>query len=230
MTRVSWLLGLAAALCWPAFVGSREAAPSVPEWLDTPLARVEALALIETLNAELLTSSSATQVLERWCREHALAEPALIEAHRIESAQQAPSSTVRQDLQLRDGEAVRYRRVELSCGARVLSVAENWYVPDRLTDAMNRELEQTQTPFGKVVQPLHPHRETLAARMLWSPLPAGWETRPAAVRGSPADRMHLPAALFEHRAVLYASEHRAIAEVDEVYQRDLLAFPEPQWP
>jgi hypothetical protein len=30
------------------------------------------------------------------------------------------------------------------------------------------------------------------------------------------------------RSVLYTPEHRPIAEVHEVYQRDILAFPEPQ--
>jgi hypothetical protein len=38
----------------------------------------------------------------------------------------------------------------------------------------------------------------------------------------------LPAALFEQRALLYAGNHQPIAEVHEVYQRDVLAFPEPR--
>ena len=39
--------------------------------------------------------------------------------------------------------------------------------------------------------------------------------------------LNIPPALFEHRAVLYTEAHVAIAEVREVYQRDLLDFPEP---
>jgi hypothetical protein len=53
-------------------------------WTDTPVARLEALALIESLNAEILSSSSATLTLERWCRDHALADPPQILAHRID--------------------------------------------------------------------------------------------------------------------------------------------------
>ena len=116
----------------------------------------------------------------------------------------------------------------------MLSVADNWYVPSRLTPDMNRLLDDTQTPFGKVVLPLKPHRETRAMQRLWSPLPEGWERmRTASSTGTPepvrqAPPLDIPAALFEHRAVLYTEAHVAIAEVREVYQRDLLDFPEPQ--
>jgi hypothetical protein len=34
----------------------------------------------------------------------------------------------------------------------------------------------------------------------------------------------MPEELFEHRAVLYTSEHRPFAEVRETYRRELLAF------
>lgn len=196
-------------------------------WTDTPVARLEALALIESLNAEILSSSSATLTLERWCRDHALADPPQILAHQIEAPAAPPSAEVRSDLQLSPADTVRYRRVELTCGAHVLSVAENWYVPSRLTPDMNRLLDDTQTPFGKVVLPLKPHRETRAMQHLWSPLPEGWERLRNASAGTAAP-LNIPAALFEHRAVLYTEAHVAIAEVREVYQRDLLDFPEPR--
>jgi len=210
------------------------AVSSAATWTDTPVARLEALALIESLNAEILSSSSATLTLERWCRDHALADPPQILAHRVDVPAAQPSAEVRSDLQVSSADPVRYRRVELTCGARELSVAENWYVPSRLTPEMNRLLDETQTPFGKVVLPLKPHRETLGVQRLWSPLPAGWERmRNAASTAIPdaagaAPPLNIPAALFEHRAVLYTEAHVAIAEVREVYQRDLLDFPEPR--
>jgi hypothetical protein len=203
-------------------------------WTDTPVARLEALALIESLNAEILSSSSATLTLERWCRDHALADSPQILAHRVDVPSAPPSTEVLSDLQVSSADPVRYRRVELTCGSHVLSVAENWYVPSRLTPEMNRLLDETQTPFGKVVLPLKPHRETRAMQYLWSPLPEGWERlRNAASTGMPdtggtAAPLNIPPALFEHRAVLYAQAHVAIAEVREVYQRDLLDFPEPR--
>jgi len=83
-----------------------------------------------------------------------------------------------------------------------------------------------------VVQPLRPHRETIAVQLLWSALPEGWESSEpnGALVPAPATRLQLPPALFEHRAILYTPKHEPIAEVHEVYQRDLLAFPEPRVP
>jgi len=44
---------------------------------------------------------------------------------------------------------VKYRRVQPSCGDHILSEADNWYVPRRLTPEMNRLLETTDVPFGR---------------------------------------------------------------------------------
>jgi hypothetical protein len=105
-----------------------------------------------------------------------------------------------------------------------LSEAENWYVPARLTEAMNRALQTTTTPFGRVVAPLEPYRETFAIDMLWSPLSSQDANPPAAG----VKRLEIPAALFEHRAILYTLDHAPFAEVRETYQRD--ALPSPRHP
>jgi chorismate-pyruvate lyase len=215
-----------------ALAAATVSAAQPPAWMDTPVARLEALALIETLSAEILANTSATLTLERWCRIHGMAENPLIVAHRIADAYEAPTAAQRQNLQITAQEPVQYRRVELTCGKHVLSVADNWYVPDRLTPEMIRLLDRTQMPFGRVVQPLAPHRQTIEVKLLWFPLPEGWEQSAAGatVKPSSNDQLDIPAALFEHRAILYTSEHRPIAEVHEIYQRDILAFPEPQLP
>jgi chorismate-pyruvate lyase len=181
------------------------------------------LALIQTLNAELLASRSATQTLEGWCRDHRLAEPPAIVARAITGAWKPPAADQRKRLDVSETEDVRYRRVELRCGNHTLSEADNWYVPGRLTPEMNRQLETTETPFGRVVAPLEPYRRTIAVRILWSPLPDGWErqARPA----DTAAALAVPDALFEHRAVLYTRDHRPFSEVVEVYQRPLLGDP-----
>jgi hypothetical protein len=110
----------------------------------------------------------------------------------------------------------------------VLSEADNWYVPGRLTPEMNQALETTETPFGKAVQALGFYRQTIAAEVLWSPLPKGWELgvgdRPVDVRGNLA----IPESLLQHRAVLYSREQKPFSEVNEVYADDLLAFPPVQ--
>ncbi|MES2118089.1 MAG: hypothetical protein V4578_23180, partial [Pseudomonadota bacterium] len=119
--------------------------------------------------------------------------------------------------------------VQLYCGDHLLSEADNWYVPDRLSAAMNRLLDKTDTPFGKAVLPLAPYRLTFATKMLWSPLPDKWETSLAPVAAAvPGATLEIPAALFEHSAVLYTREHLPFSEVHETYQRGLLEFKPPE--
>ena len=214
-------LALCLVSCWPA------CAQEAPPWPGTYVGRLQALALVQTLNARVLASRSATSTLEDWCRDHQLAEEPAIVAEPVKAVTKTPAPEQRQRLQVTPEAEVRYRRVRLRCGTRILSEAENWYVPERLTAEMNRLLETTETPFGKVVQRLEPYRQTFAVKLLWSPLPEGWERGPAPSAGT-AGSLAIPEALFEHRAILFTREHRPFAEVDEVYRGQLLAFPPPR--
>lgn len=164
-------------------------------------------ALAQALNASILASNSATLALEKWCAEHAMADPPRIVAKLQRGNEQAASEEQRARLGVDANTAVKHRRVQLYCGAHLMSEADNWYVPSRLSADMNRLLEEADTPFGKVVQPLAPYRRTFAAHSLW-----------------PQGASDIPAALFQHRAVLYTSTHLPIAEVRETYQRGALAF------
>ena len=109
----------------------------------------------------------------------------------------------------------------------VLSEADNWYVPGRLTPEMNRLLDSTDMPFGKVVQALHFRRHTLSARLLWLPLPEGWEMN-TAEPGSGAPDLTVPPQVLEHRAVLLLPDGTPLSEVVETYTANVLAFPAPQ--
>jgi chorismate-pyruvate lyase len=201
--------------------------PSV--WTEDFSTRLEALALLQTLNAELLSEDSATLTLEHWCAAHRLAAPALMTAERLPGGELAPLESQRRELQVGPKEPVRFRHVRLRCGSVVLSEAQNWYVPARLTPAMNVELDATDTPFGKVVRPLRFTRHTLASSLLWSPLPEGWEMRTAppatALSGVPA--APLPDALLQHRAVLSLPDGTPFSEVVETYTAGVLAFAIP---
>jgi len=183
-------------------------------------ARIEALALLQTLHADLLSHDSATLTLEHWCDQHRLASPARIVAQRVSGADKPPSAEQRQELGVAPTDAVRYRRVRLLCGAVVLSEADNWYVPSRLTPEMNQLLDTTETPFGKVVQPLHFQRRTLSSTLLWRPLPEGWETNPAAAEESAAP-LRLPPQVLENRALLLLPDGTAFSEVVETYRREI---------
>ena len=65
------------------------------QWHESFTARLEALALLQTLNAELLSHDSATLTLDRWCAAHQLASPARIVAERAGGAEQAPTDEQR---------------------------------------------------------------------------------------------------------------------------------------
>jgi chorismate-pyruvate lyase len=198
-----------------------------PAWPDSFVARVEALALLQTLNAELLSHDSATLTLEHWCDLHRLASPARIVAARVVGADKAPSPEQRRDLGVGPADPVRYRQVRLTCGTVVLSEADNWYVPGRLTPAMNELLDTTDTPFGKAVQALHFRRHTLSSTMLWMPLPEGWEMRASAAGGGAGDLL-IPAELLVHRAVLTLPDGTPFSEVVETYTGNVLGFPLPR--
>ncbi len=210
---------LVAALWFPAALSAAE------PWRDTFTSRLEILALLQTLNSELLAGSSATRTLETWCGEHRMADDPRIVAKRVPGVRKEPSAEQLQRLGVRDASDVQYRRVELQCGAHVLSVADNWYVPGRLTPEMNALLETTDTPFGRAVQPLQPYRRTIAVTTMWAPLPRGWEQQSRSRFRSRSRRLlSIPKEVFQHRAVLYTADHLPFSEVVETYQSALLAF------
>ena len=147
-------------------------------WPDSAASRLAARARIESRDADLLSHASATLTLERWCGAHRLAVPAEIRAERVRGADKPVDEEQRRLLEVGAGEPIRYRRVRLACGPHVLSEADNWYVPARLTPEMNQRLDSTDIPFGRAVQALKFQRRTLSAERLWHPLPEGWEMAP----------------------------------------------------
>ncbi len=215
------LLGVSGASAADAVTDS-----SVHTWPDTFVARVEVLALLQTLNANLLGHDSATKILEQWCREHRLASAPQIVVQRMEVAARPATEEQRHNLRVAPTDVVRYRHVRLLCGSLVLSEADNWYVPGRLSAAMNLQLESSDAPFGAIVQALHFQRHTLAAQLLWQPLAPGWEMSAAATDGA-GQAMIVPAQVLEHRAVLSLPDGTPISEVVETYTGNVLAFTPP---
>jgi hypothetical protein len=155
LVAVSWA---ALALTMP-----RAALAEAPVALDTaPGQRVESL--IASLRSRILAAHSATFALESWCADHKLADDPHLVAERLTVADKPLTAAQRTRLAIGPDEPVRYRRVRLACGDRVVSEADNWYVPARLTPEMNATLDGTRTPFGRVVRSLDPVRNTVAVR------------------------------------------------------------------
>jgi chorismate-pyruvate lyase len=174
--------------------------------------RLEALAVLQTLRAELLGHDSSTAILQAWCEAHG--PPGLkIVAEHDPNASRAPSEAARKALGLDPGQAVRYRRVKLACGGIVLSEADNWYLPERLTGDMNHTLDTSDAPFGAVVRPLDFRRRFLSAELLWKPLPDGW----AKVAPDPRPMGPVPAEVLQDTAVLTTPDGKPFSFVAETY-------------
>ena len=221
-------IGLAALNLGIARPASSDTQP-LPAWPDDPFHRRAALTLLEELRGALLTENSATVTLERWCRTHRIADDPTIVADRDPAREQPITQEQRAALGIGPDEPVRYRHVRLSCGGRLLSEADNWYVPARLTPAMNATLETSHVPFGKAVAALLFTRTTLSSRLLWSPLPAGGPGRPRRpARAQASVRLAIPEALIENRAVLADQAGHRFSLLVETYHAGILAFPPPQ--
>jgi chorismate-pyruvate lyase len=115
--------------------------------------------LLADFRHTLDSHDSATIALEQWCERRGMMTPAHVQALAQDDAGAVPiSPAIRKALGVGADEPLRARHVLLVCGGTVLSDARNWYVPARLTPAMNQALETTRVPFGKVVASLGLHR------------------------------------------------------------------------
>jgi len=146
---------------------------------------------LDRFEATLGAQDSATAALEQWCGAKVTAAPA-------GGPDLAAAAQDRALLEVPDGEMLRYRHVRLSCNGEVLSEAHNWYVPARLTDEMNRQLDTTDTPFGRVVAPLG-----FTRKRIWG----------KGVDGCPRETV------LRHKAVLRLPDGRPISLVIECYTR-----------
>lgn len=169
-------------------------------------------AALEQFDALLRASGSATRTLETWAAEHHGASAATLVAH--VRALRAPTAdeNIMHRLKVARWSDIHYRRVWLASGNRIFSVAENWYVPSRLDDAMARRLSDGATPFGAVIAPLAPTRETLETERLWDD----------AALGEGEKAMPLPPALLRHHALVRSGNGTALCEVRETYTRNIL--------
>jgi hypothetical protein len=180
-------LALATAIALPAGAAAR--APS-----------------LRSFEQALAAQPSATEALTQWCAAQRIADPAAITAEPVNDEYPGSQSAVRTLLGVGAEEPVAYRNVRLTCGGKVLSVAYNWYVPARLTPAMNEALTTTSTPFGTVAAPLNFTRQTLARVR-------------GAMNGCPKDTV------LSQLALLKVPEGQAISAVIECYTPANLADP-----
>ena len=86
-------------------------------------------------------------------------------------------------------------------GTLPLAAAENWFVPQRLTAAMNEALDETEVPFGTVIAALRPLRRILATSI-----------------------QPQPEIILEQVALIRSGSGLALALLKEGYLPDLVSF------
>ena len=187
-------------------------------------ARLEAYAILQTLNANLLGSKSATRTLQVWCEDHQMADIPKIIAIRDTGVNKEVSPEIRKMLQATTSDPIVYRRVKLYCGKHVLSKADNWYLPTRLTPEMNNLLADTDTPFGVVVRELNFHRQTEKVDLLWQPLPKNWEQKKRMLTNKKSPLV-IPDWVLQHQAILFSDKNVPFSYVIETYTKEVFAFP-----
>ncbi|QIG81787.1 hypothetical protein G5C33_04620 [Sphingosinithalassobacter tenebrarum] len=154
---------------------------------------------LEAFAAELAAGPTATIVLQRRCGD----VPVRADVDRALTV--APNAAQRARLEVDADTPVIYRRVRLMCGERLLSVAENWFVPGRLAPDMQAALADSDRPYGEVIAPLAPRRVPLRTVRLWD------------------GQGNVPDAVLQIDALVQAGDGRALALVSETYQRGVLA-------
>jgi hypothetical protein len=164
---------------------------------------------LKAFESQLDSHDSATAVLQAWCDAHGPKPGVRITARPAPVAARPLTAPARQALRPPPGQAVRYRRVDLMCGGVVLSHAENWYLPGRLTDDMNRRLQQTRAPFGVVVKGLNFTRRNLKTEVLLT------------------DARRVPPLVLRHTAVLLKGDGTAFSYVVETYTDQVLSAGSP---
>jgi chorismate-pyruvate lyase len=170
----------------------------MPPDLPPSVSPFTALEVMQDLSDALLAGHSATLTLEAWVGGE-------VSAHRVDDEARPAPAGLRERLGAAADELIAYRHVRLMAEGYVLSEAQNWYLPSRLTAAMRDELAAGDAPFGRVILPLQPVRETTGVTMFWNPSEDGPD---------------MPLRLFEHRARVFAGDDRPLAEVVEAYSRD----------
>jgi hypothetical protein len=90
---------------------------------------------------------------------------------------------------------------------------------------MNRALNSSDTPFGKIIAPLDPYRTTVETKIYWSPLDKGWENDIGQSKITSQNKaIKLPKYLFMHRALVSSKSGLPISEVVETYTNEAINF------
>lgn len=122
--------------------------------------------LVERFLSHLATHATASRALDTWCRARFPDEGDFpVRVRVLTDRPLAPAKAAHFGPVAADpGEELRYRRVEIRRGARLLSCASNLYLPGRLPAGAASELLSGERPFGLILEAQGPVRRILGLR------------------------------------------------------------------
>lgn len=164
--------------------------------------------LARALNDRLVAGPTVTRALRDWCGGRGLSDGRINVELLPQSGRVPPDAEALRWLRLEGIETATHRRVRIFCDDLEIAEADNWYVPQRLTHAMNTLLETTDIPFGTVVEPLRPWRRTVGAVL------------PESGTGALAPAPDMT--VLEHRAVMADHADRPLCVVHERFEAALI--------
>jgi hypothetical protein len=187
-----------------------------------PLHGLQSIGPIVTSLAEfkrlLLASDTATAVIIDWCRRvrpGALFVAVLFDREARPGEYDGP-------LAIGVDETLHRRCVRLSWAGKVVSEAENWYVPQRLPADVLAVLNRGDASFGAVVARLSPRRTTIAALSCDELRHGGPAAQRCLAQLAQSDAFSPPDAFVLHINAVMTASGQALAELREHYRRELL--------
>ncbi|WBU31867.1 hypothetical protein OOZ54_10345 [Rhodopseudomonas palustris] len=164
---------------------------------------------------------TATAALIAWCRCYHPCDAEAI-AITLRGDEVMAADRYHGPLRPQAGETLRRRRVWLHWGSRVLSEAENWYIPERLPLPMREAVADGGRPYGAVVAALRPERIPLATLRTDEGGGDRSGTAEMLVQLAQAKGFSPPEAFVLHIHAIMTASGVMLAELREHYRRDLL--------
>lgn len=167
---------------------------------------------MHSLSERILRANSATEELERWCRDNAIGDGRIVAMCDRHSRPKALDDDSIQALYRYPGhDKAAFRKVRLATAGIAVVDALNWFFPDNLSNDVREQLETSDIPFGRAIRHLNPKRCTfLVRRCTCSQLVDALQSiDPTAVA-------------FEHRAVVYRDDDVPLAVVHERFRATLI--------
>lgn len=176
---------------------------------------------MHSLSERILRANSSTLELELWCREKGIGDGRITVRRNRTVSRRLMDYHSLDALMDCAGDDIAYRSVQLVTARIILVDADNWYFAGRLTRDMRRELEETDSSFGRVIASLRPHRRTFMVKLCTlDELEAMREHRGSCAQQTECGRLNH---IFEHRALVHLPDGRPLAVVHERYRATLLS-------